>query len=75
MKVTYLERIEYKLAWRRDMYCPKCGDHEYAVVEQLEPSTDTPWTVRCPMCEYETYASPTREVAIARWKQGNMAYD
>ena len=75
MKVTYLEQIEYKLAWRRDMYCPNCGDHEYAVVEQLEPNTDTPWTVRCPMCEYETKAFPTRETAIAYWKQGSMAYD
>lgn len=69
MKVTYLERVETRLAWRRDMYCANCGDHEYEVVEQLEPPTDSPWTVRCPMCGHEIAASPLREVAIARWKQ------
>lgn len=69
MKVTYVERIERRLAWSGKMYCPACGAHEYEVVEQLEPKKSTPWFVRCPQCGAEGFESPTRDVAIARWKQ------
>lgn len=69
MKVTYMERLEERMAWSRKMYCPNCGGHEYTVIEQLEPKSATPWTVRCPQCYYETLTSPTRDLAIVRWKQ------
>ena len=68
MKVTYVERIENRTAFSRKMYC-KCGSHEYEVVEQLEPETIERWYVRCPQCGREGYGGPTREIAIARWKQ------
>ena len=69
MKVTYLERIENHMAWSGKMYCSQCGAHEYDVVEILEPKVIYPWFVRCPQCAHEAYDSPSREVAIARWKQ------
>ena len=69
MKVTYLERIENRTAFSRKMYCPSCGGHEYIVVEQLQPESVMPWYVRCPQCGYESYLSPARDIAIARWKQ------
>lgn len=69
MKITYMEKIENHNAWSRKMYCPNCGAHEYTIVEQIEPITDTPWHVRCPQCGFEGYESITREIAIARWKQ------
>ena len=69
MKVTYMERIERRTAFSRKMYCGQCGEHEYEIVEQLEPQTFTPWTVRCPNCGHTSYESPAREIAIARWKQ------
>lgn len=70
MKVTYLERIERRTAFSRKMYCPSCGGHEYEVVEQLEPKCpDMEWYVRCSQCGAEGFGGPTREIAIARWKQ------
>ena len=68
MKVTYLERVERHNAWSRKMYCPFCGAHEYEIVEQLEPKTLSPWFVRCPQCENSSYESPTRDIAIGRWR-------
>lgn len=75
MKVTYLERIENRTAFSRHMYC-RCGSHDYDIVEQLEPETETPWFLRCCECGFESYASPARDIAIARWKQQqNGAYN
>lgn len=69
MKVTYVEQIEHRTAFSRKMYCGKCGGHEYEIVEQLEPATPTPWYIRCSQCGAESFESPTKEVAIGRWKQ------
>lgn len=69
MKVTYTEKIESHMAWRHTMYCPKCGAHEYDIVEQVEPKVDSKWYVRCPQCGFEGPQSPLREIAIGRWKQ------
>lgn len=72
MKVTYVERIETRTAFSRKMYCPSCGGHEYEIVEQLEPTTDHPWMIRCAQCGAEGFSSPEKDIAIARWKQGNF---
>lgn len=69
MKVTYTERIENRTAFSRNMYCSSCGGHDYDIVEQLSPETQSPWYIRCCQCGAEGPASPVREVAIARWKQ------
>lgn len=69
MKAVYLERIESRTALSRNMYCPKCGGHGYEIVEQLKPETSTPWFIRCEQCGHESYESPARDIAIARWKQ------
>ena len=69
MKVTYTERIERRMAWNRKMFCAQCGGHEYEIVEQLEPESTTPWYIRCPQCGAEGFESPTKDIAIARWKQ------
>lgn len=67
MKVTYVESIECHRAWRKKMVCPVCNSYIYELVEQLEPKHE--WYVRCPYCDAEGLPSPTKEVAIARWKQ------
>lgn len=69
MKVTYIERIERRTAYSRKMYCPSCGGHEYEIVEQLEPFAYNPWFIRCSQCGAEGTESPTRDIAMARWKQ------
>ena len=68
MKVTYVERSENRTAFSRKMYCPKCGGHEYDIVEQLEPVVPNPWYIRCSQCGYEGYSMPTRDMAITQWK-------
>lgn len=70
MKVTYLEELENHMAWSGQMYCPSCGAHEYTIVEQLEPETETRWTIRCPQCGYECEPAPARDIAFAEWKNG-----
>lgn len=68
MKVTYLERLENRLALSRNMFCPYCGAHEYTIVEQLEPATIFPWMIRCPQCEYEIPACENKQDAILYWR-------
>ena len=72
MKVTFMEELESRTAFSRKMYCPSCGSHMYIIHHQLSPETPDCWWVECEQCKYETFPSPTREVAIGRWKQGNL---
>lgn len=70
MKVTYMEQLEHHMAWNRDMFCPRCGGHEYVVVHQLEPPDEyNSWYIRCPQCEFEAFTAPTKKLAIAWWKR------
>lgn len=69
MKVTYIERLESRTAFSRDMFCPKCGSHGYVVVEQLQPENPTPWWVRCEECDFEGNMAPTRHIAIEAWRR------
>ena len=69
MKVTYVEKIENKTAFNRNKYCA-CGSHEYQIVEQLEPETDRPWTVRCPVCGRVTWPYVIKEAAMGAWISG-----
>ena len=70
MKKIYTERIERKTAFSRKMYCPACGGHEYEIVEQIEPKYEgMEWFIRCSQCGAEGLPGPSREIAIARWKQ------
>ena len=70
MKMTYTERTEHKIAFSRKMYCPACGGHKYEIIEQLEPPCKgMEWFVRCAQCGAEGLPGPSREIAIARWKQ------
>lgn len=76
MKVTFMEEVESRTAFSRKMYC-RCGSHEYDIV-RISKVDEIPmgyiddnvtWIVRCPQCGFEGPVSPTREVAIGRWKQ------
>lgn len=67
MKVTYMERIENKLALVRDKFCT-CGEHEYQIIEQLEPQTEFKWSVRCPYCGRETGQYSLKQGAVAAWR-------
>jgi len=68
MKVTYLERVESRMAFSRKKYCPVCGGHEYKVIEVLEPALDEPWYIQCAQCEYTGESAPTRDIAMMRWE-------
>ena len=70
MKVTFMEEIEAKHAWRESMYCPQCDCGNYRIHEQLTPGTDEPWWIDCPNCGYEGGHSATRSGAISRWQRG-----
>ena len=69
MKVTFMEEIEVRKAWFKSMNCPECGEIKYNVHHQLKPEEIDCWWVACPTCCFEGPPSPTREIAIARWKQ------
>lgn len=69
MKVTYYEEIEERKAWRKNMLCPQCGEPIYKIHHQLLPETSSAWWLECPNCEFEGPTGPTKEIAIARWKQ------
>lgn len=69
MKVTYLEELESRTALSRKMYCPKCGSHCYCIHHQLRPHELEEWWIECEECKYEGAGAPSREIAIARWKQ------
>ena len=72
LKVTYLEELEAKKAFTHKMFCPKCKGQFYTIHHQLRPETALTWWLECNDCGYTSFESPTREIAIARWKQGNM---
>lgn len=52
------------------MYCPKCENRFYCVCHQLRPEELECWWVECEGCDWESAGAPTREIALARWKQG-----
>ena len=68
MKKIYEEVVERKMAWDRRMFCPKCGGHEYEVVEQISPPEENCWRIQCPQCGYETEMAPMEQLARTRWK-------
>lgn len=76
MKVIYTEQLQTKLALNRKKYCPGCGNHEYTIVELLEPvdiyENDQPkWSVKCLECNYETTYFWFKKNAIRAWKNTN----
>ena len=68
MKVTFIEEIEARHAWRECMYCSKCDNGTYRIHHQTMPYVDEPWWVECASCGHEGKPSVTREGAINRWK-------
>ena len=71
MKVTFLEEIESKHAWRDVSYCAKCNNGIYEVHHQLEPETSDCWWVMCPNCKREMPHMPTRAMALKYWRDAN----
>ena len=71
MKVTFIEEIEARKAWSYKMTCPQCDEFKYKIHHQLEPQTSRGWWLECCNCGFESYPSPTRDIAIARWKNGH----
>ena len=69
MKVVYIQEIENHTAYDRKKFCPKCGAHEWSVVKETDPENNVQWFVKCPQCGMRGPESPSREIAIARWKQ------
>ena len=67
MKVTFIEELESKHAWRASMYCPQCDEGKYTIHHQFQPWPDE-WWISCDNCGYELDHSPTRETTIMRWK-------
>jgi len=77
MKVIYTERLQTKLALNRKKYCPGCGNHEYTIVQLLDPlyinklEEQPAWSVRCLECGYETFPFWVKKHAIRAWKDIN----
>ena len=71
MKKTFVEQMQTHMAWNRNKYCPSCGEHEFTVVEQIEPFTLFPWSIRCLACGYETGQYSVKEGAMSVWEGKN----
>ena len=69
MKVISIEEIEVHKAWRQCMGCAQCNELKYSIHHQTEPEEPDNWWVQCPNCGHEGPHSPSREIAIARWRQ------
>ena len=70
MNKVYTEIYQTKMALNRKKFCPQCGEHQYTIVEQIEPITPFPWSVRCRMCGYETDQCAIKKGALALWRLG-----
>ena len=66
MKVDVIERRTYRTAYDRRKFCT-CGEHEFVVVEQLEPYTHFKWRIECPYCGRETNTHMYKHLAIREW--------
>lgn len=69
MKVTFVDELETRTAYSHKMYCSNCGNRYYYIIHQLEPEEIDCWWIKCIHCGYTSPQSPTRDIAIARWKQ------
>ena len=45
MKVTFVEEIEARKAWRECMACPQCNELKYNIHHQLQPYEAQGWWV------------------------------
>ena len=64
------ERESYK-AHRHKMCCINCGSPFYTVHHNYESGDKEhgEWWVSCDDCDYEGYRGPTKDIALARWRQ------
>ena len=69
MKVTYREEVESHRALTKKMRCPNCGSVSYEIHHILEPVEKQNYYLQCADCGVMGYGAPTRDLAIARWKQ------
>ena len=68
MRITFMEEVESRCAFSRKMYCPACGSHCYKIHHQLQPKTSDAWWIECEDCGALGLESPSRAIAIERWK-------
>ena len=71
MKITFIEEIEARKAWHESMACPQCAELKYNIHHQLKPETPNTWWIECLNCGFEVAPSPSRKIAILRWKKYN----
>lgn len=69
MKITFMEEIEAHKAWFNSMICAQCNGENYRIHHQLQPEISNAWWLECTNCGHESSPSPSKEIAIARWKQ------
>jgi len=72
MKVTFVEEIEARHAWREKMYCSRCTSGKYNIHHQLQPEIGNCWWLECAECKYESKSAPTRALAIKQWIKGEI---
>lgn len=68
MKVTFMEEIEAKKAWRPGMCCRCCGSFLYEIHHQYEPKDEECWWIKCSDCGRLSPEVPTRELALSAWR-------
>ena len=69
MKITFIEEIEARRAWRDCMGCMKCGELKFDIHHQIQPKVGDCWWVQCPNCGHESTHAPSRNTAIVWWKK------
>lgn len=66
MKVTFVEEIEHKCAWRECMFCRRCDSYRFIVHHQTEPTEE--WWLECFNCGRKTEPASDYKTAKERWK-------
>lgn len=71
MKITMMEELESAKAHRHKWCCVNCGSPFYTIHHSYLPNDKEhgDWWVSCDDCGYEGYESPSRDIALARWRQ------
>lgn len=66
MKITFIEEIEQKNAWRDCMFCRRCDSYKYILHHQTAPTEE--WWYECWNCGRTTAPASDKQTAKKRWK-------
>ena len=70
MKRNYEILESFHIAFNRKKYCPRCGGHEYVLVNQTWPQVVDRYNIACAQCGFDTTTSATKRGAMKNWIEG-----